>query len=186
VIRLTKLHGSIDWHCMGRDIVRVPLPFGAETSHPQLPAKPGNCLMIYPNAAKDRETADYPYVELFRDYAAALCQPGSVLVTYGYGFGDEHINRAIEDMLTIPSTHLLVIAYGDPDNRIRGFLRGLGRPAQVSILFGSHFGHLQTLVDHYLPKPALDLVTPRLVELKEQRKVLQDQAPPAGAEGQDE
>ena len=49
--------------------------------------------MIYPNSAKDRETSEYPYVELFRDYAAAVCRPNSVLVTYGYGFGDEHINE---------------------------------------------------------------------------------------------
>ena len=27
--------------------------------------------MIYPNAAKDRETAAFPYVELFRDFADA-------------------------------------------------------------------------------------------------------------------
>ena len=66
--------------------------------------------MIYPNAAKDRETADYPYVELFRDLAVAVCRPNSTLVTYGYGFGDEHVNRVIRDMLTIPSTHLVVIS----------------------------------------------------------------------------
>lgn len=57
--------------------------------------------MIYPNSAKDRETAEYPYVELFRDFAAALCRPNSTLVTYGYSFGDDHINRVIRDMLTI-------------------------------------------------------------------------------------
>lgn len=61
--------------------------------------------MIYPNPDKDRETAEYPYVELFRDFAAAICRPNNTLVTYGYGFGDEHINRVIKDMLTIPSTH---------------------------------------------------------------------------------
>jgi hypothetical protein len=26
-------------------------------------------LMIYPNSVKDRETSEYPYVELFRDLA---------------------------------------------------------------------------------------------------------------------
>ena len=68
-------------------------------------------LMIYPNAAKDRETVHYPYVELFRDFAASICRPNSTVVCYGYSFGDEHINRVIEDMLTIPSTHLVIIAY---------------------------------------------------------------------------
>ena len=67
-------------------------------------------LMIYPNSAKDRETTAYPYVELFRDFAAAVCRPNSTLISFGYSFGDEHINRVIEDMLTIPSTHLVVIS----------------------------------------------------------------------------
>ena len=49
--------------------------------------------MIYPNAAKDVETAYYPYAEVFRDFSATLCRPNSSLVTYGYGFGDDHINR---------------------------------------------------------------------------------------------
>ena len=44
--------------------------------------------MIYPNPAKDVETLAYPYAELFRDFAAAICRPNSVLVTFGYGFGD--------------------------------------------------------------------------------------------------
>ena len=60
--------------------------------------------MIYPNSAKDRETAYYPYVELFRDLATTICRPNSTLICYGYSFGDEHINRVIEDMLTIPSS----------------------------------------------------------------------------------
>ncbi len=65
------------------------------------------------NSVKDRETSEYPYVELFRDLASATCRPNSTLVTYGYSFGDEHINRVIIDMLTIPSTHIVIIAYGD-------------------------------------------------------------------------
>ncbi|MDP2227651.1 MAG: SIR2 family protein, partial [Moraxellaceae bacterium] len=95
VARYTKLHGSVDWVQTGKDIRRIGLPFGAESVEPYLQA-PGlgevtaHQLMIYPNAAKDRETADYPYVELFRDLAAAVCRPNSTLVTYGYSFGDEH------------------------------------------------------------------------------------------------
>ncbi|SBW07560.1 conserved hypothetical protein [uncultured delta proteobacterium] len=77
VARLTKLHGSIDWVQTGKDIRRIGLPFGAEAITPYLKA-PGlkdasaHELMVYPNAAKDRESTDYPYVELFRDFAAAV------------------------------------------------------------------------------------------------------------------
>lgn len=62
-----------------------------------MPQKPSDTVMIYPNPAKDVETTEYPYAELFRDYAAALCRPNSAVVTYGYGFGDDHINRVLED-----------------------------------------------------------------------------------------
>ncbi len=122
-------------------------------------------VMIYPNSAKDRETSEYPYVELFRDYAAAVCRPNSVLVTYGYGFGDDHINRTIEDMLTIPSTHLVIIAYNDENNRISNFCKKVGRVAQISLLFGQHFGNMATLVNNYLPRPTIDSVILKKNEL---------------------
>jgi len=125
--------------------------------------------MIYPNSAKDRETAAYPYVELFRDFAAAICRPNNTLVTYGYSFGDEHINRVIEDMLTIPSTHLVIISYDDPMERIMKTYDKVARPAQTTLLIGNHLGDLKTLVDHYLPKPAIDRTTFRMAELLKAR-----------------
>ena len=174
VARFTKLHGSVDWVDCDRTIRRIGLPFGAEDAAPYL-AAPGlegadaMRLMIYPNAAKDRETAAYPYVELFRDFAAAICRPNSTVVCYGYGFGDEHINRVLEDLLTIPSAHLVVIARGDPVGRIMGTYEKLGRHAQVTLLIGDHLGDLRALVDHYLPKPAIDRTTFRMAELLKAR-----------------
>ncbi len=126
-------------------------------------------LMIYPNAAKDRETTAYPYVELFRDFAASICRPNSTVVCYGYSFSDEHINRVIEDMLTIPSTHLVIIAYDDPLERIMSVYERLGRHAQITLLIGNHLGDLKALVDHYLPKPAIDRTTFRMAELLKAR-----------------
>ena len=170
VARFTKLHGSVDWVESDRTIRRIGLPFGAEDPKTYL-AAPGLAdadamqLMIYPNAAKDRETASYPYVELFRDFAAAVCRPNSTLICYGYSFGDEHINRVIEDMLTIPSGHLVVMARSDPLGRIMAAYEKLGRHAQVTLLIGDHLGDLKALVNHYLPKPAIDRTTFRMAEL---------------------
>jgi len=191
VARYTKLHGSVDWVQTGKDIRRIGVPFGAASVDPYLQA-PGlseasaHELMIYPNAAKDRETADYPYVELFRDLAAAVCRPNSTLVTYGYSFGDEHINRVIRDMLTIPSTHLVVISYDDPLGRIMQTYQELGRPSQISLLIGPVLADLTTLTEHYLPKPAIDKTTFRMSELLKQRMGTDPQpakaaAPEAGA-----
>src|SRR5262249_48449297 len=123
--------------------------------------------MIYPNPAKDVETTEYPYAELFRDFAASVCRPNAVVVTYGYGFGDDHVNRVLLDMLTIPSTHLVIISYG-ADERLEAFCART-RDAQVSLLVGDHFSDLETLIDNYLPKPALDYITGRMTELIKRR-----------------
>ncbi len=174
VVRLTKLHGSIDWRqeregAGGARITRSPVPFGAPETHPEVPADALNGLIIYPNPAKDVETLEYPYAELFRDFAAAVCQPNAVLVTYGYGFGDDHVNRILRDMLTIPSTHLAILSYDDAAGRIPRFCEGVGRDEQITLLIGSHFGDLATLVEHYLPKPAIDRTTWRMVDLVNRR-----------------
>lgn len=188
VARFTKLHGSLDWVNIGKNIRRIGLPLGAESIAPYLNA-PGFAgaealqLMIYPNSAKDRETAAYPYVELFRDFAAAVCRPNSSLISFGYSFGDEHINRVIEDMLTIPSTHLVVISHSDPLGRILQMYKKLGRHAQITLLIGSHLGDLQALVDNYLPKPAIDRTTFRMAELLKARWGSTQAEPPASTKG---
>jgi hypothetical protein len=117
------------------------------------------------------ETTAYPYAELFRDFAAALCRPNAALVLYGYGFGDDHINRVLADMLSLPSTHLVVFAYA-LDARVKGFLEKVARPAQVSLLVGPHFADLKQIVEHYLPKPAIDQITGRMAELLKARQPL--------------
>jgi len=174
VLRLTKLHGSIDWRqsagVIGSpDVARCSLPFGAPADHPAVDADPGSALLIYPNPAKDVETLEYPYADLFRDFAAGICQPNAVLFTYGYGFGDDHINRVIADMLTIPSTHLAIMSYDDASGRIEAFCRRTGRDEQMTLLIGPHFGDLETLVDSYLPKPAIDRTTWKMVDLLSRR-----------------
>lgn len=174
VARFTKLHGSLDWIEFSDNIRRVGIPFGANKFDPFIDAlglqkSDMLKLMIYPNSAKDRETALFPYIELFRDFAAASCRPNHTLFSFGYSFGDDHINRVIEDMLTIPSTHLVIMSYGDPLGRIMKNYEKLGRPAQITLLIGDHIGGFKYLVDNYLPKPAIDKTTFRMAELLKSR-----------------
>lgn len=173
VVRFTKLHGSLDWVNIEGDIRRIGLPFGAKSIKPFLETaglrNDYSSLIIYPNSAKDRETAEYPYVELFRDFAAALCQPNSTLVTYGYSFGDDHINRVIRDMLTIPSTHLVVINYDDSSGRIMDKYETWGRKSQMSLIIGKELAHIDELVNFYLPKPSIDRASIRMADILNQR-----------------
>ena len=179
VVRLSKLHGSVDWRLEkdgagGGVITRSLVPFGAPSNHPGLPTDALKGLLIYPNPAKDMETLEYPYAELFRDFAAAVCQPNAVLVTYGYGFGDDHVNRILRDMLTIPSTHLAILSYDNAGGRVSRFCDSVGHDEQMTLLVGPHFGDLATLVEHYLPKPAIDRTTLRMVDLVNRRTVHRD------------
>ena len=166
VIKFTKLHGSLDWRVTKvpagyTEVQRRGVPFGASMRH----LATNSQLIIYPNTAKDIETLEYPYADLFRDFAAAACQPNSVLFTYGYGFGDDHVNRILIDMLSIPSTHLVIISYNDAGGRIRSFFNKASQKSQITLLVGPHFGDLSTLVDHYLPKASIDKTTWRMVDL---------------------
>ncbi|MCU7505184.1 MAG: fibronectin-binding protein (FBP) [Ignavibacteria bacterium] len=171
VVRFTKIHGSIDWRFENHNIIKELLPFGADENHPII-KRLSECAVIYPNSSKAIETAFYPYSELFRDFSAAICKPNSTLVTYGYGFGDSHINQIINDMLTIPSTHVVIIAYDKISengvspirDRIRKFFES--NPSQITLLIGDHLGAIENLTEYYLPKPAIDRITEKAIRIK--------------------
>jgi hypothetical protein len=159
VVRFTKLHGSIDWQFEKDQIIKAPLSFGANVDDSFFD-NPFDKVVIYPNSAKAIETSFFPYSELFRDFSTAICRPNSVLVTYGYGFGDSHINRIIKDMLTIPSTHLVIISYDVANGRINNFIQKCNQ-SQLTLLIGSELGNFENLTNFYLPKPAIDRISDR-------------------------
>lgn len=176
VVRFTKMHGSLDWVQHGNLIRRVGVPFGADDVTPYL--REGQTFdrreyIIYPNSAKDRDTAEYPYVDLFRDFAAAICRPNSTLVTYGYGFGDSHINRIIEDSLTIASTHLVILSYDQSNGRILKFYEQCRSKSQISLLVGKDVASLAALTDYYLPRPAIDTAMERMAKVLTDRRVFE-------------
>jgi hypothetical protein len=176
VVRYTKLHGSLDWRSENDEIYKYPLSFGGELTDT---SSPYDSYIIYPNASKGIDTAYFPYSELFRDFSSAICRPNSVLVTYGYGFGDSHINRIIQDMLTIPSTHLVIISFDIADGRIEKFV-GYCNKSQLTLLIGKHFGNLSDLSENYLPKSAIDRITDREQKILEKRRMNKPEGPRVG------
>jgi len=170
VARFTKLHGSLDWKMIKNEIIREPLPFGKELTPGEI-LDPFSSKVIFPNSAKGIETAYFPYSELFKDLSSAICKPNSVLVTYGYGFGDSHINSIIKNMLNVPSTHLVIISFDDASGRIKDFIEN-ENSAQYTLLIGEYLGGFENLIDYYLPKPAIDRISDRLAELYEKRGII--------------
>lgn len=171
VVRYTKLHGSLDWKFNGNEIEKEPITFG---SVPNEINNPYETKVIYPNSAKGIDTAYFPYSELFRDFSSAICRPNSALITYGYGFGDSHINNIILDMMNIHSTHLVIISFDKANGRIEKFL-GKCNMSQVTLMVGKHFGHIKTLVENYLPKSAIDRISNRKAKILENRAPLNKQ-----------
>lgn len=157
VVRLTKLHGSIDWIFKSGSLLKTAMPFGCGEEFFDLVGDPADALIVYPNPAKDIETGEFPYSELFRDFSNAVVRPNSALVTYGYGFGDSHVNRVLLDMLSLQGTHLLLISHAGVEKRVDRFLDSLPRLAQVTVLVGPHFGDLSKLTRWYLPQSLRDV-----------------------------
>ena len=155
VIRLSKIHGSLDWIQSKDVIIRDSLRFGANEIKSIQNYK--EQLMIFPNSMKSVETAYYPYSELFRDFSSSICRPNSSLITYGYGFGDTHINKIILEMLRTPSSHLVIISYCI-DDRLYNFLSELNS-SQFTLLCGNELADLENLVKYYLPKSSIDNIS---------------------------
>ena len=109
--RLYKLHGSVNWIRDHDDIVR---------------RRPGSSLgdtpraVVYPAEQKYLQTQYGVYETLMRLFRDRLRDPdkNNKLVVFGYSFGDEHINAAIEDSIRSPQSNLTVHAFVGPEDDV--------------------------------------------------------------------
>ncbi len=172
VVRYTKLHGSVDWQFKDGQIIKIPLPFGADVNNDFF-NDPYNKVVIYPNSGKAIETAFFPYYQsYFRDFSTAIWPNKFSSGTYGYTVLVILTSiRIIKDMLTIPSTHLVIISYDLAQDRISKFIEKCNE-SQLTLLIGKELGNFENLANYYLPKPAIDRITDRQVRLLEKRKVV--------------
>ena len=148
VIRYFKLHGSISWiNSDKRDannlygIEELPLPLI------ELSAKKGETI-IYPSAVKKSYTLDFPYSELFRQFASTITHSQSVLITVGYSFVDEHINDIIFQALSNPSFTLIVLAYNSNPEIER--IKNLNDP-RIIIIEGTYLSDFIIFADKLMP-----------------------------------
>ncbi|MDX2220708.1 MAG: SIR2 family protein [Burkholderiales bacterium] len=151
-IYLCKLHGSVSW---------------IEDSHGlypirelQEPSSSGQ-VMIYPTPAKQNSSFGAPYSDLFREFQGRIAREQSVLVTIGYGFGDEHVNNIIYQSLTIPTFRLVIFAPPDANAELQK-LSDLNDPRiwMISGLTpeGKRAHYFETVVEQLLPALPSDRV----------------------------
>ncbi len=150
VLRYYKIHGSLTWL---KEIPSANNVYGISEVPIEIirGMKDFENIMIYPTTAKKSFTLDFPYSELFRQFAATISQSQSVLITYGYSFSDEHINDIIYQALTIPSFTLIIIDYnGTKASKEIEKLMELKDP-RIIILQGEQLGSFSIFVEDLLP-----------------------------------
>lgn len=109
-IYLAKLHGSLSWREEAEQVYEVQALLAGQQIQRFLddPAETELGLMVMPRAAKYMQTIGFVLGELFRRFSEFLSRPQTALVTCGYGFGDEHINRLLRSALLNPTLQLVV------------------------------------------------------------------------------
>ncbi len=87
LVRLWKLHGSVNWEWRSEsrgEVVRLGAPVTGDS-----------LAAIYPSDAKYDESRRVPFVVLHDRFRHALHQPETLMLIGGYSFGDEHLNEMI-------------------------------------------------------------------------------------------
>ena len=87
LIRVWKLHGSLNWTRKNGEIVRLGQPVENMSA----------AAAIYPSDAKYEESRRVPFVVLQDRLRRSLNQPETLLLISGYSFGDDHLNELVFD-----------------------------------------------------------------------------------------
>jgi hypothetical protein len=105
--RVTKLHGSVDWHLLDDgSVMRC-------RNSCQYPERTGN-LLIYPQSTKYIATQKDPFAGFFAQFRHILSLgPDNVLGICGYSFGDDHVDGEIEAAMSQPGSKTVIIAFAE-------------------------------------------------------------------------
>lgn len=106
VVRLWKLHGSVNWAWVEDDSSKV-IRLGA-------PVSDGDAAAIYPSDAKYDESRRVPFLVLHDRFRAALAEPESLVLVTGYSFSDQHLNETIFEAADAhPRSEICCFCFGD-------------------------------------------------------------------------
>ena len=107
LVRLWKLHGSVNWRWADPEHKRVVRLGQAVT--PDAPAA------IYPSDAKYEESRRVPFIVLQDRFRRALNHSETLVLISGYSFGDEHLNEILFDAAQRrPRTEFIAFGFTDP------------------------------------------------------------------------
>lgn len=111
-VGLWKLHGSVNWETRPSGTGRPGRTVRTKSS--------GMGAFIYPSDRKYDESRKMPYIALMDRFANRLAIDGTVLVTVGYSWGDDHLNATILDALDErPSVTAISLMYSNVEKNPR-------------------------------------------------------------------
>jgi hypothetical protein len=84
LVRLWKLHGSVNWLWETQNILRLGQPVTGSLA-----------AAIYPSDAKYDESRRVPFVVLQDRFRRAMQEPETLVIISGYSFSDDHLNELI-------------------------------------------------------------------------------------------
>lgn len=119
-INLIKLHGSFSWKRDGDDVLfsvsNTPLLSAGKTAADVKKFVDGY-VVVLPEAKKFHTTLmDSTYYELLRIYNNELDREGTLLISFGFSFGDSHILDITKRALKNPTLKLVAFAFSDTDS----------------------------------------------------------------------
>lgn len=121
-INLIKLHGSLSWKKDGDSVVfsvlHTPLLSAGKTAVDVKKFVDGYAVAL-PEARKFHTTLmDSTYYELLRIYNNELDREGTLLVSFGFSFGDSHILGITKRALKNPTLKLAAFAFSETDREM--------------------------------------------------------------------
>ncbi len=157
-IYLAKLHGSLTWAEKNGELFEQ----AAYSSFQGLQGFINGGLelektMVFPRAAKYVETVGFVLGELLRRFSEFLIRPQTALLTSGYGFGDEHLNRILVSALQNSTLQIVVylpeLDLANAQNNPRAVQNLLSlRSPNVTLVGGQPEAYFDGFVAH-LPDP---------------------------------
>lgn len=123
LVRLYKIHGSIDWDDTNQGIIQTQKRISTKN------------VIIYPTASKLFETQRTPYSELFREFSIKLQEKNTTLIIIGYGFSDSHVNSLISQALAKDDFTLII--FSDLKNNANIFYEAHKKLKNVHVITGN-------------------------------------------------
>jgi len=126
VFHLYKMHGSVDWDSSGGVI--------------QKKKKPLSPALVYPNSSKFEKSFEMPFFEMVSRLQSILRKENTTLFVVGYGFGDEHINRIIEEAIRNNlNLEIFIVKPSLNDTNLRNYVEKIDKGSMNIHLLGNTF-----------------------------------------------